>query len=244
MLFWYFSPRTRATLKYFLYGENNRLDVKKVEDIFNGFEEFRKLTIAPSIPGSRRPLPSVDPAAKDVLSLLFSPNGSFLQELLLNELVCAVDAVSRAALAEVWGLVSSQTFIPFPSNLSAPRSWPLFLPSLFFGTTKVASLSEDDEYYLDVIKRLWVFVEPRFRQQIFSPGGSELLQGLLPLVPDLFPGMTVTAQRFMSMLLQRQALRLADDLDGKKSRISWERDPVAVVYQQSLTRLPVLYKEK
>ena len=50
---------------------------------------------------------------------------------------------------------------------------------------------------------------------------------VIPLISQLFPGMINTGQRFVLMLLQRQALRFADDLDGKQSVSEWDRDPSA-----------------
>jgi len=234
------SLRARAALKYFLYGESDRLDVKRVEDILNGFETFQKLTMVPTTaddPG--KSLPPVDTAAKEVLLLLFAPNGSFLQDLLLTELVRAVDALSREALAELWGFFASQALFPLPPELSAPKSWLMPLPSLFFGSRRIASLSQDDEYSLDTVKRLWVLAEPQFRQNTFVSGISELVQGVIPVMPDLFPGIVMTTQRFILMLLQRQALRLADDLDGNNSIVVWERDPTAFARRVRSVQLPM-----
>ncbi len=52
---------------------------------------------------------------------------------------------------------------------------------------------------------------------------AEMAQDLLPVLRDLFPGLTTAAQRFVVMLIQRQALRLADDLDGGNSLREWEQ---------------------
>ncbi|GLJ48114.1 hypothetical protein SUGI_1015930 [Cryptomeria japonica] len=222
------SPRTRAALKYFLYGESDRLEVKRVEDIMNGFATFQKLTSAPATTGKSQRVPSpIDPAAKEFISLLFAPHGSFLQELLLKELVLAVDALSREALAELWTFFAFQAPIPFLPNLFQPKSWPIPLSSIFFGSRRIVSLSEEDEYSLDTVKRLWILLEPQFRQPTFLTEMAGLVQGMIPLMPDLFPGILMTSQRFLLMLLQRKALRLADDLDGKNSLAVRERDPIA-----------------
>lgn len=42
----------------------------------------------------------------------------------------------------------------------------------------------------------------------------EVAQDVLPFLRDLLPGITSSTQRFLVMLLQRQALRLADDLEA------------------------------
>lgn len=42
----------------------------------------------------------------------------------------------------------------------------------------------------------------------------EVAQDVLPFLRDLLPGITSSSRRFLVMLLQRQALRLADDLEA------------------------------
>lgn len=42
----------------------------------------------------------------------------------------------------------------------------------------------------------------------------EVAQDILPFLRDLLPGITSSTQRFLVMLLQRQALRLAEDLEA------------------------------
>lgn len=225
------SPRTRAALKYFLYGESDRLEVKRVEDIMNGFATFQKLTSAPAGTDKSQTVPSpIDPAAKELISLLFAPQGSFLQELLLRELVLAVDALSRETLAELWTFFAFQASIPFLPDFFQPKSWPIPLSSIFFGSRRIVSLSEEDEYSLDTVKRLWKLLEPQFRQPTFLTEMTGLVQGMIPLMPDLFPGILMTSQRFLLMLLQRKALRLADDLDGKNSLAVRERDQIAFAH--------------
>ncbi|KAL3687877.1 hypothetical protein R1sor_014186 [Riccia sorocarpa] len=49
----------------------------------------------------------------------------------------------------------------------------------------------------------------------------------LPFFLDLLPGVATAAQRFILILLQRQALRFADDLDGTSSVDAWNKDAMA-----------------
>lgn len=81
-----FSPRTRAALKYFLYGGKEQLDVQRVEDIAGGFQTFREL-MAPVEASvvNEKPRSLMDPSTKQALRLVFAPEGSYLQELLLTE---------------------------------------------------------------------------------------------------------------------------------------------------------------
>lgn len=81
------SPRTRAALKYFLYGDNTQLDIQRVEALASGFQSFRDI-MAASHGGPAVPPPKInylDPTTKEALKLLFAPEGSYIQELILTE---------------------------------------------------------------------------------------------------------------------------------------------------------------
>lgn len=239
------SPRARAALRYFLYGKGDRLDVARVENLAAGFQTFRDLMqpapgTALALPASaasiqpgtvaRRPPPpaAVDPAAKQALMLVFAPEGSFLQELLLAELVRAVDALSREAQAWAWAMLASQALLPLPAGLSTPGSWPLPLPGMVLGIVSgawpSARLSAEDRLTLDTAKRIWTLLEP----QLAAPSSAGTTQVPFDLFRDMAPGVTTAAQRFLVMLTQRQALRFADDLDGRNSVSEWEKDPAAL----------------
>ncbi|CAM6084874.1 unnamed protein product [Calypogeia fissa] len=225
------SPRSRAALKDFLYGGKEQLDMQRVEEIVGGFQSFREV-MAPGGPGEETPQKKakvLDPTTKEALKIIFAPEGSYIQELLLTELVRSVDALSRGAVAQLWQLIASAIRIPglpLPLPLSVPGSWPLPVPGLFFGMTPVAKLSEEDEKSLDTVKRIWRLLEPSF----IMPSPSEILeiaQDTVPLFFDLLPGVTTAGQRFSAMLLQRLTLRFADDLDGTNSVLEWNKDPTA-----------------
>lgn len=83
------SPRTRLALKYFLYGESTQLDIQRVEALASGFQSFRDI-MTMSHGGPALPPPKVnylDPTAKEALKLLFAPEGSYIQELILTEVI-------------------------------------------------------------------------------------------------------------------------------------------------------------
>lgn len=237
------SPRARAALKYFLYGKGDRLDVARVENLLGGFQTFREL-MAPTSMGDgaiekvnerRKTEAGVDPAAREALQLIFAPKGSYLQELLLTELVRSVDALSREAQAAVWGSIASRAILPLPASLSAPGTWPLPLPGMFGGIVRgewlTGRLSEEDQQQLLTMRRLWTLLEPQL-SQTSSPASpadfAELVRDAIPVIQDIGPGLAMAAQRFAVMLFQRQALRLADDLDGQRSVDAWERDPASL----------------
>ncbi|CAK9871622.1 unnamed protein product [Sphagnum jensenii] len=215
------SPRTRAALQYFLYGDKKHLDMQRVESLTVGFQNFRALMTPTGRITSLKKQTLIDPPTKEVLTVLFAPEGSFVQDLLLTELVRAVDALSREALAELWRYLARR--IPMPAALAAPGSWPLLLPGLIVGVSPMARLTVEDHSSLETVRRLWVFIEPQLRQQSSPAELAEMAQDLLPVLRDLFPGLTTAAQRFVVMLIQRQALRLADDLDGGNSLREWDQ---------------------
>nr|PNR54038.1 hypothetical protein PHYPA_007714 [Physcomitrium patens] len=223
------SPRTRLALKYFLYGESTQLDIQRVEALASGFQSFRDI-MTMSHGGPALPPPKVnylDPTAKEALKLLFAPEGSYIQELILTEVVRAVDALSREALAELWQFFSQR--LNLSSTLAIPGSWPL--PSFIFGGVlggrQMAQLSPEDYKSLDLVRRLWMLVEPHLMRPSTATEFADIAQDVGPVVKDLLPGVRTIAQRFAIMLFQRQALRLADDLDGRHSVRGWDEDPAA-----------------
>jgi hypothetical protein len=137
-----------------------------------------------------------------------------------------VDALSREALSELWYFFSKR--VPLPptiATIAIPGSWPL--PGMVFGVNTVAKLSPEDYKSLDLIRRLWLLVEPHLTHPSSAKEFAEIAQDMAPIVRELLPGVTTAAQRFVIMLIQRQSLRLADDLDGHHSVGEWDRDPAA-----------------
>ncbi|KAL3677092.1 hypothetical protein R1sor_027040 [Riccia sorocarpa] len=224
------SPRARAALKYFLYGGKGQLDVSRVEEMVRGFQSFREsMGVAGPIEGPGRTGGTLDSSTKEALKMVFAPEGSYVQELLLIELARSVDALSREALAELWRLIASTLRIPglpVPASLLMPGSWPLPVPGFLFGVTTVATLSEEDRRSLDTVKRLWALTEPSLTRRAPLDILADARDSL-PFFLDLLPGVATAAQRFILILLQRQALRFADDLDGTSSVDAWNKDAMA-----------------
>ena len=155
----------------------------------------------------------LDPTTKEALKLLFAPEGSYIQELILTEVkfhmlmrvkfysyltpnlfasfgrtlrglyfeasvvnnsyccICvqvvrAVDALSREALAELWRFFSQR--ISLPSTMAIPGSWPL--PSFVLGGRQMARLSPEDYKSLDLVRRLWMLVEPHLMRPSTASG--------------------------------------------------------------------------
>jgi hypothetical protein len=68
-----------------VYAGKDRLDVARAENIISGFKAYQTLTALQSGNANKVQQPSVDLTAKEVLTLMFAPNGSYLQDLLLTE---------------------------------------------------------------------------------------------------------------------------------------------------------------
>jgi hypothetical protein len=117
------SPRVRAALKTFAYGTGDRLSVERVEMIADGFKAFsatmdtapRAALPAPGASATPAPAPAapvVDAGTAEMLSVVFSPQGNYVQALLLEEAVRAVDALSRDALLAVWRATAGAAAAP------------------------------------------------------------------------------------------------------------------------------------
>lgn len=81
------------------------------------------------------------------------------------QLVRAIDALSRRALAELWNTFATSIRIPLPSGFLVPGSWPLPLPGLILGLNTTAKLTDEDLQSLETVKRIWALLEPQFQQR-------------------------------------------------------------------------------
>lgn len=237
------SPRARMALKYFLYGEREQLNVQRVEAILLGFQRFRTLMVPTAkTVESKLAVSSIDSTSKEVLSSLFAPEGSFVQELVLTELVRVVDALSREAFFELWNIFNVKIF-PFPYFLPPLYSWPSPLKGLLFGVNSMTTITDEDQEALKLVRRLWNLVGSQVNQQTVAD--MTIAAGSLRvLIPDLALGVTTASLRFLVMLLHRKALRLADDLDGKNSLVHWNRDPAASARHVKPLRFSPVKSEK
>lgn len=119
------NPRIRESLRTFIYNGENRLDVEKLEvcqtcgddaaadlyltmartsaqDVAKGFSSFTNTMDASALARGDGSTRQLDAATRDLVSLLFSPEGNYLQDLLIDEAVRAVDALSRDSLVRLW----------------------------------------------------------------------------------------------------------------------------------------------
>lgn len=164
-------------------------------------------------------------------------------QILVDEAVAAVDAMSREAMAEALRLVSTSA-----STMAALRGMealgplramlmPLPLPmDMLQHLQPAVALTREDRQALSTIRMVLDLVTPAPGQP--GPGlahmgvkAARLASELTPMLPDLMPGMQATMEMFARQLVRRMALRLANDLDGKGGA----QAPVAAYSSQDMS---------
>lgn len=156
-----------------------------------------------------------------------------VQELIADELVAAVDAMSREAVNEalrvLLGSTASMAALRGAEVLGPLRSMflPLPLPAeVLMSLQPAVALSDEDRQTLDSLRVLMQLVSPESSSGVggrMGPGlVGEVAAGapramraageLMPLMPEIMPGLQSTLELFMRQLVRRIALRIADDL--------------------------------
>jgi len=239
------SFRVREALKTYLYRGRKRISIKRIDDLATGFGNFTNLmkgsrdsvTGAGGPTASAEPVrhasdsaPAVDSATRDIISVLFSPEGNFLQDLLIDEGVAAIDALSRASLVRLL-----QSLGPLALPISAPLSF------LFGGSGDSSTLlTRQDKEALLLIRRIVKLTEGASASSVKSQGDAdgtagqtsadiaqtaESLLRLQPLaaglLPSIAPGVASFAQRFVQRLVKGLLLRIADDVERRGSKAAF-----------------------
>jgi len=241
------SFRMRNALKSYLYKGKERIAVSRIDELTSGFGQFTNLmkgsrksaegaggptvfaattedavsTATGSTSASPSPRPEkLDTATTDIARVIFSPDGNFLQDLLIEEGVAAVDALSRATLL---GLL--RTLGP----LALPVTLPLgFLLGGDASGSNSRILTRQDKESLLVIRRIVQLVRDGSRRSGAGEvselnttdiqGAAEDLRRLQPLadglLPVVAPGANAFARRFATELARRLLLRVADDIES------------------------------
>ncbi|CAK9047692.1 unnamed protein product [Durusdinium trenchii] len=232
------SFRMREALRSYLYKGRSRIAVSRIDELSSGFGNFTNLmkgsrSESAAAGGVRAPAttgpaaghaeggaerssarPQLDSASREIAEVIFSAEGNFLQDLLIDEGVAAIDALSRATLLQLL------------RNLG-PLALPLTLPLNFLlgGSSGSRLLSREDKESLLVIRRIVQLVDAS-RDANSDDEGADLgqtvqrLQRLQPLaqglLPSITPGAASFAQRFARQLARRILLRLADDVERRE----------------------------
>jgi aarF domain-containing kinase len=179
------DPRIRKALRDVLYGGRSRLDVQRLIKMSDAFSAYTTdglednavgaavaVPARPSIAASQQQQqrqtqqePALSPAAKDAMLAVFSRRGSYVQELLVEELVAAADALSRDALSQTLRvLLGSAPVAVAMSSLEAlgplrPLLLPLTTPlELLSRLAPAVQLTDEDEEALGVVRGIFQIV--------------------------------------------------------------------------------------
>ena len=186
------SPRMRAALRSFVYGGGDRLKISRVRDIAGGFSEFTNnmgetedvaaaaaaalrakagdaaaANAANAATGGGKSKAEVDAATRDALGLIFSAEGNYLQEILVEEAVRAADAVTRNAATTAWsGLASSAPafaalgLLAPPLALTPGVNLPIVLSLIARSNDDAIKLTRDDKANLALLRSIATLVAP------------------------------------------------------------------------------------
>ncbi|KAF6265823.1 hypothetical protein COO60DRAFT_1633263 [Scenedesmus sp. NREL 46B-D3] len=182
------DPRVRKALRDVLYGGRSRLDVQRLIKMADAFSAYTTDGLEDNVSGApaaaparpavaaslqqqqqqrqnQQPEQALSPAAKDALLAVFSRRGSYVQELLVEELVAAADALSRDALSQTLRvLLGSRPVAVAMSSLEAlgplrPLLLPLTTPlELISRLAPAVQLTEEDEEALGVVRGIFQLV--------------------------------------------------------------------------------------
>ncbi|KAL3139585.1 hypothetical protein ABBQ38_003904 [Trebouxia sp. C0009 RCD-2024] len=219
------QPRARAALRQLLYGNKARLDITRLQRLGSGFGNFTTSGIRSTQPAAAANPPALDDTSKEILRMVFDRNGSYLQELLVDELVAGADAVAREGISELCRTVlgtppALATFGTLQALgplriLLAPFPTPFEV--LYSLQPAVAPNAEDQEALLTV-RGIWSLLQPNLSLQRDSQQSQQVWDEIYPLVPELLPGLGLTVEMFGRQLLARVALRLAEELQRPPRR--------------------------
>jgi len=199
------SPRLREALKYTIYGKEGVFDVDRVIDILQAFDTYTvnsssssgdKASQPPGLPASA--LASTGPApsrGETTMKFIVSEEAGFFRDLLIDEVVKSIDALSRQqllSLVDVLGLRNA--FVP------------LLIPGVMRPFVPVAPRmrEEDKKLIQNIVKAInflsggdgdlvtqtknkdrMLVVSPRVLQASVQAVNPNLAREVLPFLPSL-----------------------------------------------------------
>ena len=201
------SPRMRAALRSFVYGGGDRLKISRVRSVAAGFGDFTNnmdeavtaevvreddVSVRTKAFEKEQQSTVVDAATRDALALVFSAEGNYLQEILVEESVRAADALSRGAASGAWRALGAGApaalalgFLAPPVALVPGVNLPLVLSLLASRNGGAVALTRDDKRNLALLRSVAELVAPdaasRLREggafSTFSSGGLVNVNG-------------------------------------------------------------------
>ncbi|KAL0690149.1 hypothetical protein Bca4012_089827 [Brassica carinata] len=220
------SPRLREALRYTIYGKTGGFDAERFIDVMQAFETFiaaaksgggedmnggmaelallqnQTSSLVPMFPASASQ-PNQPAQTRVALSFLLSEKGNFFRELLLDEIVKGIDAITREQLVQAMAVFGFR---------NAP---PIFgmVPSLgpFRPAGLLPSVTEENKVILNNVQKVIEFLTGR-SSMLNNPNQvvdvTQVVRELLPVLP----GISVTVlPDIMSRLGSRVMARIVRD---------------------------------
>jgi len=156
------SPRAQEALRQMLYGSGGtgQLNVARLEELASGFQSYTAGT--QSVDRTQ----GLDKAATQAAELVLSPEGNFIQQVLLEEIAALVDASGRAALgratANPVGQIAMEALRQqrnFAQQLPAPLRLAFLPAELAIDTLELLKPEQEDTDALEVANKLWELVQ-------------------------------------------------------------------------------------
>jgi len=175
----------------------------------------------------------LDRTAVEAVKVVFAKDGSYIADLLVDELAATLHALSREAGLELTRAVLSSAAVAGSQQAVRalgplrPIVAPLPLPSEVLARLSPAvRLTEDDRVALHNVRVLWSELQPIITRSLaLAPDAANSLSGdrlrllaeagaeLGELLPEIAPGLQRANRRLVSDLLRTTAERLVQDLD-------------------------------
>ena len=182
------APRMRKALRSFVYGGSDRLKVSRVKDIAGGFSKFTNsmgATEASGMTAGGDSRGELDPATRDALAIVFSSDGNYLQDLVVEEAVRAADSLSRNGTVSVWQALRRAS--PFaslasltPLALIPGLNAPILLSLLASQNESAISLTFEDKKNLALLRSVVDLIGPRGVNQSLRSILAKILEASIP----------------------------------------------------------------
>lgn len=213
-------PRARAALRQVLFGDKEHIDAERLQLLVTGLQQYTVSGLGDATPDAAEQ-PIIGSTARDALRVVFSPEGSYAQELLVEEAVAATDAAARQlASMLVTRLLGNAPALAGLSAIQALQPWrPVPLPAPAYALSSLAATLEPNDgdrqamAVASVVQQALLQTAPaRLDPQQSLQFVSQLAGELSTLLPDLLPGAAKTGELFARKLARRASERVEQGL--------------------------------
>mmetsp|Transcript_30647 Transcript_30647/g.99664 ORF Transcript_30647/g.99664 Transcript_30647/m.99664 type:complete len:823 (-) Transcript_30647:51-2519(-) len=245
------SPRAQAALSKMIYDTSGeQLNARRLVRLGRAFQDYNASTMrAPpsqtstdsprstaTVPAASETSPSpasssslsIDPTQREVLMIIFSEKGNYLQSVVIRETARAIDALSRDAFMRFVQSTGGRLALEAASRQRAaaaalgplrPVLLPLPLPGEIFQSVQpLASKDAEDDAVLATLAELTNLAGPTIEKELGLSRGQvtprQVSTFFSALPPELTPGVRVTLQRLSTAIVERVVARLRNQPAG------------------------------